>query len=133
MQARSLKSGLLTGDKEGKVIVWDLAGDEIVVVKKYDVSVPDLKSMMPSVKSVSDHPKTGQILVGTRGGEIVEFGANAKERPKMHLKSHYHKELKGLAPHPTLAQFLTVGQDGMLGVWNLRKFKTRDFSLAFED
>jgi hypothetical protein len=119
MQSRSHKSGLITGDKEGKVIVWDLDHGEIVVHKRYDVSVPDLKSMMPSVKSVSDHPKTGQILVGTRGGEIVEFGAIPKERPKMHLKSHYHKELKGLAPHPTEARFLTVGQDGMLGVWNI--------------
>jgi hypothetical protein len=97
---------------------------DLRVHRRYDVAASDLKSMMPSVKSVSDHPKTGQILVGTRGGEIVEFGAaegGGKERPKMHLKSHYHKELRGLAPHPTQAQFLTVGQDGMLGVWDIHK------------
>jgi hypothetical protein len=35
------------------------------------------------------------------------------------LKSHYDKELWGLATHPSKAEFLTVGQDGVLGVWDI--------------
>ena len=98
--------------------MWAFDG-ELIKERKHDLKRDDLKSMMPSVKSVAEHPKTGQVLVGTRGGEIVEFGPTNKEKPKMHLKSHYHKELKGLAPHPSKAEFLTVGQDGMLGVWDI--------------
>jgi len=134
MQSRTFKQGLITGDKDGKVQVWgfvenkatrdgfDIPGLGLLTKdKKFDLRTPELKSMMPSVKSVSEHPKTGAILVGTRGGEIVEFGQSKEEKkPKMHLKSHYHKEQKGLAPHPTNAEFLTVGQDGMLGVWDIR-------------
>lgn len=55
------------------VIVWGFDG-ELRKERKHDLTLPDLKSMMPSVKSVAEHPKTGQVLVGTRGGEIVEFG-----------------------------------------------------------
>ena len=54
------------------MIVWSYEND-LVKERKHDLTIPDLKSMMPSVKSVCEHPKTGQVLVGTRGGEIVEF------------------------------------------------------------
>lgn len=84
--------------------------------------------MLPQVKSVAEHPKTGQILVGTRGGEIVEFGASEKEKAKVLLKSHYDKELKGLAPHPSAAEFLTVGQDGMLGVWDINTKRQKKYA-----
>ena len=46
----------------------------------------------------------------------------------MHLKSHYHRELKGLAPHPTKPQFLTVGQDGMLGVWDINGRRQKQYA-----
>ena len=102
MEPRTTKLGLITGEKDGKIIVWNLEHGELIKDKKYDLTVPELKSMMPSVKSICEHPKTGQILVGTRGGEIVEFGNDPRrEKAKMHIKSHYHRELKGLTPHPS--------------------------------
>ena len=37
----------------------------------------------------------------------------------MLLKSHSDQELWGLATHPDKAEFLTVGRDGVLGVWDI--------------
>lgn len=36
------------------------------------------------------------------------------------MKSHHNKEVCGLAIHPKREEFLTVGQDGMLGVWDIK-------------
>ena len=59
--------------------------------------------------------------MGTRGGEIFEFPGKLQqqEKPKLFLKSHHNKEICGLATHPNKEQFLTVGQDSMLGVWDI--------------
>jgi hypothetical protein len=59
--------------------------------------MPEIKSMMPKARSVCENPKTGAILVGTRGGEIMEFGG---AKPAIHMRSHYEGELWGLASHP---------------------------------
>ena len=111
--------GLISGGKDGTIVVWNLVGGKLSKDRTCDLRHPDVKSLNPQVKSVCEHPKAGQILVGTRGGEIVEFGASQGEKAKVFLKSHYDKELWGLAPHPKLPEFLTVGQDGVLGVWDI--------------
>jgi len=128
MQSRATKRGLITGGKDGQVIVWAVDEEGLVAERSYDLRAPDLKSMSPQVKSVAEHPKTGQVLVGTRGGEIVEYGSSGQEKPKVLLKSHYDKELWGLAPHPSKAEFLTVGQDGMLGVWDIASRRQKRYA-----
>jgi echinoderm microtubule-associated protein-like 6 len=62
--------------------------------------------MLPKVRSVCEHPTSGNILVGTRGGEIVEFGG---PKPMVYMRSHFDGELWGLATHPTKEEFITVG------------------------
>ena len=62
--------------------------------------------MLPKVRSVCEHPSTGMILVGTRGGEIMEFGG---AKPLIHMRSHYEGELWGLATHPSKEEFITIG------------------------
>lgn len=62
--------------------------------------------MLPKVRSVCENPANGCILVGTRGGEIVEFGG---PKPLVHMRSHYNGELWGLATHPAREEFITVG------------------------
>ena len=109
---------MITGGKDGKIVVWTMAGDDITISKSMDLKSPEIKSLNPRVKSVYEHPIKGNVLVGTRGGEIVEFGA---KKTAVLVKSHYEKELWGLAPHPKKAEFLTVGQDGVLGVWDIAK------------
>ena len=46
------------------------------------------------------------VLVGTRGGEIIEFG---QAKPLVHMRSHCDGELWGLAPHPQKSEFVTIG------------------------
>ena len=120
MSTRTASKGLVTGGKDGKVIVWAVSDKGNLIPEcKYDLRAADVKSMNPQVKSVAEHPKTQQVLVGTRGGEIIEFGAPRGEKAKVLLKSHFDQELWGLAAHPDKAEFLTVGRDGVLGVWDI--------------
>jgi len=64
--------------------------------------------MMPKVRSVCEHAQTGNILIGTRGGEIMEF-KSGNPKPVIHMRSHYEGELWGLATHPSKEEFITVG------------------------
>lgn len=57
-------------------------------------------------------------MIGTRGGEIVEFNEN-RVSPLLYLRSHFDDELWALAPHPTRAEIYTFGRDAMLAVWDL--------------
>jgi hypothetical protein len=68
--------GLISGGKDGTVVVWKFDGGKLTKERTCDLRHPDVKSLNPQVKSVCEHPKGGQILVGTRGGEIVEFGSS---------------------------------------------------------
>lgn len=63
--------------------------------------------MMPKARSVCEAPD-GTILVGTRGGEILEFKPS-KPKPDIHMRSHYEGELWGLACHPDKDEFVTIG------------------------
>lgn len=59
----------------------------------------------------------GNILIGTRGGEIMESKQN--QEPKVYMRAHYDSELWGLAVHPTKTEMITVGRDAMLAVWDM--------------
>ena len=80
---------------------------------------------MPKVRSVCEN-KNGNVLVGSRGGEIIEFGG--KEKPPVLMRSHCNGELWGLAPHPVKQEFITVGQDNMLAIWDLTSRRQRKFA-----
>lgn len=69
--------------------------------------MPELKSLIPKVRSVCEHPSgNGIILVGTRGGEIMELGG---QKPQVLMRSHCDGELWGLAAHPKNQEFITIG------------------------
>ena len=102
---RVTKKGIITGGNDGAIIVWAFGGGGLQQEKKLDLKDQAIKSLSPKVRSVCEHT-SGLILVGTRGGEIVEFGG---AKPVVHLRSHFQDELWGLAPHPSKAEFVTVG------------------------
>ena len=56
------------------------------------------------------------VLVGTRGGEIVEF---VGDKSTVYMRSHFDSELWGLAVHPTKPEMITYGRDSMLAVWDM--------------
>ena len=58
-------------------------------------------------------------MVGTRGGEIVEFGAISDTPAKILMRSHYDKEVCGIAAHPTKNEVLTAGREGILAIWDI--------------
>lgn len=62
------------------MIVWRIEQGALVKVAAVDLKGPEVKSIVPQVKSVCEHPKTQALLVGTRGGEIFEF--SGKLAPK---------------------------------------------------
>jgi WD40 repeat protein len=81
--------------------------------------MPEIRSMDAKATSVCRKLTGGDtVLVGTRGGEIVEFDTNTGA-PTVYMRSHFDGELWGLAVHPTKAEVFTFGRDGLLGVWDL--------------
>ena len=80
--------------------------------------------MMPTVRSVCENPTTGTILIGTRGGEIVELGG---AKPMVFMRSHFEGELWGLAAHPGRDEFVTVGCDNILAIWDIKTRKQKRF------
>lgn len=96
------------------MIIWTLGGvGGLTQSRSIDIKVAEIKSMMPKVRSVCEHPATGALLIGTRGGEIMEFppaaAGAAAPKPVIHMRSHYEGELWGLATHPTKEEFITIG------------------------
>ena len=65
-------------------------------------------------KSISDDC----ILVGTRGGKVLEFNT-LTGKAVVFLRNHFDGELQGLAIHPKKAESFTFGQDGLLAQWDL--------------
>jgi len=65
-----------------------------------------VNSYTPQAISVCENEVGSKILVGTWGGEIVEF---TDKKSQIHLRSHSKGELWGLALHPTQPHFYTVG------------------------
>lgn len=107
-----------------------MTGGSLTKLKEFDLNNPAIMSMNPSVRSVADNKDGTKILIGTRGGEIVEFDEK-KPQPILYLRSHFDDELWALAPHPTKAEVYTFSRDCMLGVWDLTtRRQTRHCKLA---
>ena len=56
------------------------------------------------------------VLVGTRGSEIIEF-VNGKSTILMH--GHFEGELWGLAISPNSTIYYTVGEENLLAMWDV--------------
>ena len=64
------------------------------------------------------------MLVGTKGGEIVEINLETKQLTRTIMKSHYDKELWGLTVNPRNSnQIATGGGDKTLRIWDISKNK----------
>lgn len=46
-------------------------------------------------------------------------------RLRVRLQGHFGSELHGLCAHPSAPEFVTVGDDRMLRIWNIRDRKVR--------
>jgi WD40 repeat protein len=119
--------GLISGGKDGKIIVWAYSGGKISQENVLNLNQPEVRSMLPEVNAIC-HSQTGNILVGTRGGEILEFYPE-QAKPKVQMRSHCKDELWGLAMNPrTNTEFITVGQDMLMAIWDIRTRKQKKFA-----
>jgi microtubule-associated protein-like 6 len=127
MCRREAGSGIISGGKDGKIIVWNIASAKLSQAQVLDITKPEFKSLIPEANSVCDSA-AGNVLVGTRGGEIMEFYPN-QDKPKIHLRSHCKDELWGLAMNPKNNQeFITVGQDMVLAIWDIPNRRQKKFA-----
>lgn len=109
MAPRENGKGMLSGGKDGKIIIWKYASGKLQQESTIMVNVPNqIKSMCPEINALCHSPQ-GNVLVGTRGGEVMEFFPG-DAKPKIHLRSHCKDELWGLAVNPKNSkEFITVG------------------------
>ena len=113
---RSDDSGFITGGGDGIIISWN---NKFKIISKIDIKKPEVHSLNPKIRSVCEN-ENGNILVGTRGGEILEV---EDEKPNVYLRGHWDKELWGLCAHPKKNQYFTIGQDKLLAVWDIASRK----------
>lgn len=119
---RTAETGFITGGNDGLVIIWNGSFEQVNTLNIKDASI---NSYIPKVRSVCENAAGTKILVGTRGGEIIEFTG---KKSVMHLKSHCQDELWGLSCHPSEDQFYTVGQDCMLAIWDIKTRRQLKFA-----
>ena len=122
----SCKDGLLvSGAKDGLVKLWRWAEDELENTHTFDVR--DLKCcLINKIRSVDVDEAGGKLLVGTQGSEILEMsivdGSNINGSGPL-IKGHHKGEVRGLSVHPTKPEFVTVGDDGVLCLWDAKTYR----------
>ncbi len=105
--------GFLTGGNDGIILTWD---SKYTTTNRITIVKPEVHSLCPRVRSLCED-SDGNMLVGLRGGEILEIQNGT---PKVYLRGHWDKELWGLCVHKTKDQYYTVGEDKLLGVWDIQ-------------
>ena len=118
-------NSFLTGGNDGNIIRWD---NKFVQSIKISIINDEINSLSPKVRSVCEG-ENGEILIGTRGGEIIEF---VNKESKVLLRGHFDKELWALACHPKKDKFFTVGQDMMLALWDVKSKRIEAFTTVPE-
>lgn len=66
------KQTLISGGADGTVIQWTVNGASLTKLNVWDIKTPAINSALAEVISVHKGPQD-QLLVGTRGSEIIEF------------------------------------------------------------
>ena len=122
---RENNTGFITGGNDGQILIFD---NKFVIARKLSINDPKISSLSPRVRSVCED-ENGNILVGTRGGDIVEY---VGQTPEVILRGHYDLELWGLCVHPKKNKYFTVGQDKMLSIWDVETRKIEKFTSIIE-
>jgi microtubule-associated protein-like 6 len=104
---------LISGGKDNKIVIYNNANGDYTLDKVIDFD--------------SSYPKAidffqGKILVGLRNGSILEINAETEEKKSL-LSSHHEGEAWGLHIIHDKGQFLTVGDDNKLMLFDYENMK----------
>lgn len=114
----SSPDGLVSCGADGMLKIWTRFLECRLVVE-----TRSLRTISPVIKTCDWDYDSGRILLGTAAAEIFEISAaDGENRHKACLlEGHGGDELWGLSVNPTKEEFVTVGDDCLLRVWNLEK------------
>jgi len=110
--------GIITGGHDGYVRVWSLA-----LQVRYTIDMSIRGAQNPIVRSVYWDNEAFKLLIGTLGNEIFELHSN--DGSNLHgnapiIQGHAGDALTAVAAHPSEDEYVTVGEDKLLKVWNIR-------------
>ena len=117
--------GFFTGGSDGNILEWDT---KYQIKTKISINKPEIHSLNPKVRSI-DVDSSGNMLIGTRGGEILEI---ENGNPTVYIRGHWDKELWGLCTHPSKDIFYTCGEDKFLAVWDVQTQKMIQYTVLPE-
>ncbi|MCQ2820872.1 MAG: WD40 repeat domain-containing protein, partial [archaeon] len=116
---------LLAGAADGIITAFDSAK----LAPKFTLDVQKITKTPtdPAIRSI-DLNDNGDMLIGTKGGEIVEINMETKTMKRSIMKSHYLDELWGLTINPSNGNLVaTGGGDSTLRIWDIKKNKQVGF------
>lgn len=113
------KEGCVSGGRDGHVKLWTKA---ITPLADFDMNNASPASQSALVRSVCWDTAEDRVLVGTKGGEILELSRLTGDTSLV-TESHFdHTELYGLCAHPQRPELVaTVGEDQTVRVWDLNR------------
>mmetsp|Transcript_16129 Transcript_16129/g.13674 ORF Transcript_16129/g.13674 Transcript_16129/m.13674 type:complete len:274 (+) Transcript_16129:3639-4460(+) len=112
-----MEKNLLSGGKDGKVIVWSWSGGLNKVQEFVDMN--NHSKLYPGISSIDSLGDGSTLLIGTRGAEIYEVKKNGQA--ELLLQGHYDGELWGLACSPDSSKYVTCGGDSTVRLWDSKK------------
>lgn len=125
IKPRENNTGFITGGNDGQICIFD---NKFVITRKISINDPKIASLSPKVRSLCED-ENGTLLVGTRGGDIIEI---VGQTPEVILRGHFDLELWGLTVNPKKNKYYTVGQDKMLAIWDVESRKIEKFTSIVE-
>lgn len=104
---------LMTGGADGTIRIWDEHLQELRAIDLQE-RIQNLNSY--KIRSICDYGGK-KFAVGTRASEIVQIVG--QDSAECVVEGHYSGELWGLAVHPEINEFVTVGEDSIVSKWNV--------------
>ena len=125
---------LISGAADGRIIIW---GGRLEQLSAFSIN-ENFRLVNPRIRALSLSNSGRNLIVGTRGGQIVkiEFGSTKLRDcivKEVILDSHHSDELWGLACHSSRPEYVTCGEDFVLAKWNLRsKRQVKHVALKYQ-